>query len=128
MDPRSLARLHAAGRIVTGAALTLAPGLAGRTWIGRAAGTAGAQVAITAMGARDLALGVGELRALASPDPGAATPWLLAGAFADAADLIATLRARDELPLPSVAGATALATTAIALAAWLHHELPRAAA
>jgi hypothetical protein len=128
VDARSLARLHAAGRIVTGAALTVAPGLAGRTWIGRAAGTAGARVALTAMGARDLGLGLGELRALSSPRPrAAAAPWLVAGAFADATDLIATIRARHALPLASVAGVTALASTGVALAAWLHHELPRAA-
>jgi hypothetical protein len=80
----------------------------------------------TAMGARDVAIGLGELRALASRRPGAATPWLTAAALADAADLTATLRARDELPALGVAGVTVLATGAIALAAWLHARLPRA--
>jgi hypothetical protein len=124
MDPRSLARRHAFGRIAIGGALAVAPGLAARGWIGPAAASAGTRVMTTAMGARDLAIGLGELRALDGRRPGAAAPWIMAAALADAADLTATLRVRDELPKLGVAGVTILATGAIALAAWLHHELP----
>jgi hypothetical protein len=125
MDPRSLARRHAYGRIAVGAALTVAPGIAARVWIGRPAATAGTRVMTTAMGARDVAIGVGELRALSSLRPGAAAPWLTAAALADAADLVATLRARGDLPPLGVAGVTVLAAGAIGVAAWLHTQLPR---
>ena len=124
MDPRSLARRHAIGRIAIGGALAVAPSLAARGWIGPAAASAGTRVMTTAMGARDVAIGLGELRALDARRPGAAAPWIMAAALADAADLTATLRVRDELPKLGVAGVTILATGAIALAAWLHHELP----
>jgi hypothetical protein len=126
MDPHRLARRHAYGRIAVGGALALAPGVAARVWIGRTAATPGGRVMTTAMGARDVAIGLGELRALSSRRPGAVTPWLTAAAIADAADLAATLRARDDLPRLGVAGVTAMATGAIALAAWLHRRLPRA--
>jgi len=34
MEPRALALAHARGRMLVGAAFVLAPGLAGRLWIG----------------------------------------------------------------------------------------------
>jgi hypothetical protein len=121
MDPRAAAQQHAAGRAVVGAALTLAPGIAARAWIGRDAAAPGAQVVTTAMGARDLAIALGALRAIRAGR--GARPWLLAGVLADAADLVATLRARDALPATAVAGVSALAAGSAAAGAWLARAL-----
>jgi hypothetical protein len=121
MNARSIAMQQAAGRAVVGAALAVAPGVVARGWIGRDASRPGAQVVTTAMGARDLgiALGIaGSLRAGRG-----ARPWLLAGALADAADLAATLRARDSLPAVAVAGVGALAAGSALVGAWLAREL-----
>ena len=121
MDARAAAQQHAAGRAVMGAALTLAPGIAARTWIGRDAAAPGAQVVTTAMGARDVAIGIGALRAIRAGM--GARPWLLAGVLADTADLVATLRARDALPTSAVVGVSALAAGSAAVGAWLARTL-----
>jgi hypothetical protein len=122
MDARDIALQQAVGRAVLGAALTVAPGIAARGWIGRDAAAAGTQVVTTAMGARDLGLALGLIRALRTASP--ARPWLLAGVLADVADLAATLRARDALPSASVVGIGALAAGSAAVGAWLAQRLP----
>jgi hypothetical protein len=123
MNPRALATQQAAGRAVVGAALALAPGLAARGWVGRrSASDPGTQVVTTAMGARDLAIAAGVAGALRAGR--GARPWLLAGALADAADLVATLRARDALPAPAVAGVGAVAAASAALGVWLAQRTP----
>src|SRR4051794_41953535 len=73
------------------------------------------------MGARDLAIGLGALAGLR--DGRGARPWLLAGTLADAADLVATLRARDALAPTAVVGIAALAAGATAGGLWLAPEL-----
>ncbi len=84
------------GRIIIGAALTLAPRLTGRGWLGDHAKQPAAAVAIRSLGARDVAIGVGLLRALdTGADP---RPWFLASAAADAADAVGTLLAWKHLP------------------------------
>jgi hypothetical protein len=104
------------------AALTFAPGIAARSWIGRDAAAPGAQVITTAMGARELAIALGVLRAIRAGR--GARPWVLAGVLGDTADLIATLRARDALPAGAVVGVGALAAGSAAVGAWLARALP----
>jgi len=123
MDPRTLASAQALGRVGMGAALTLAPGRVGRVWIGRAGARPGARVLTTAVGARDVALGLGLAAALRSGrEPG---PWLSAAALSDAADLVATLRARGSIPAPAALGVGALAGGSVALGLYLRRALDR---
>jgi len=121
VDARTLARLQALGRVVVGATLTLAPERAGTAWIGRDASRPATQVAISAFGARDLAIGLGA--AYAAGQGHGARPWLRAGVLADTADLAATLRARDHLSPLAVAGVGALAAGSALLGFWLTREL-----
>ena len=88
---------YAALRIVYAAGLLAAPGRIAKPWLGDGAAGAAGSVALRGLGARDGALAVGAIVALASG--GSARPWLAACAASDAADLIATLVADgDELP------------------------------
>lgn len=116
MEPRTIARVIAAGRLGFGALLVGAPGVAARSWVGAAGDTAGAQTVATGLGARDLALAAG---VLASLERGGARPWLIASAFADLGDLAATLRFRRDIPASSVAALIAIAGGAAAVGAWL---------
>jgi hypothetical protein len=117
-SPRDLARIQALGRVAAGTALVVAPRLVATAWLGaRTARRPGTGVVTTALGARDLALGVGQARALAQGH--GATPWIMAGAFADGVDLVATLRARRDLPAAGVASIVAMAGGSTALGLWL---------
>ena len=121
MDARTLARLQALGRVAIGAALTLAPERVGAGWIGEDASRPATQVAISALGARDLAIGLGA--AYAAGQGHGAGPWLRAGILADATDFAATLRARDHLSPLAVVGVGALAAGSALLGLWLSREL-----
>jgi hypothetical protein len=121
VDVRALARLHAFGRVAMGAALTLAPGRIARAWVGSAADGPGPRVVVSAMGARDFAIGVGAARSLGQGF--GARPWLRAGVLADATDLIATLRARSDLPRSSVVGVGALAAGSTLLGIYLQRAV-----
>ena len=121
MDARSLARLHALGRVAVGTGLTLAPRRAGAAWLGRDARRPATQVATRALGARDLAIGLGT--AYAAGQGYGARPWLLAGILADAADLVGTLRARHELPALAVPGVALVAGGSVLLGLWFSSEL-----
>jgi hypothetical protein len=121
VDARTLARSHALGRIVVGGALTLAPRLAGSGWMGRDSGRPATQVAISALGARDLAIGLGT--AHAAGQGYGARPWIWAGVLADATDLAATLRARDALPAFNVAVVGLVAGGSVLAGLWLRREL-----
>jgi hypothetical protein len=110
---RNLVTGLALGRIVVGAVMLINPEASVRTWIGRrAASYSGTQTITRAFGARDLSLGAGALAALVTGRD--ARDWVIAGAFADVADLGATLAA-DDLPLAGRLGVAALAGTAIAV-------------
>ena len=74
-----------------------------------------------ALGARDLALGLGT--AYTAGQGHGARPWLLAGVLADAADLAATLRARDDLPPAAVAAVTVIAGGSTLLGLWFQAAL-----
>ncbi|MGA3149155.1 MAG: hypothetical protein ABSF33_17025 [Acidimicrobiales bacterium] len=104
---QTLARLIASGRVAVGLAAVTAPTLMARPWIGDAsAGTASRLLART-MGGRDLALGIGALRALSVSDQ-EARPWVALGGTADAVDALATAIAFRSLPRRSRWGILAL--------------------
>lgn len=121
MDARTLARQSALGRVVVGAGLTLAPGLAGKGWFGHDSRRPATEVAIRALGARDLAIGLGT--AYTTGQGYGARPWLLAGVLADATDLAATLKARDDLRPFAVALVGAVAGGSALLELWFSREL-----
>jgi hypothetical protein len=111
----------AANRVAFGAAYLLAPGRTGCSWIGKLAEREPTRVFTRALGARDLALGVGALRALLRREPAEARNWMAAHAVADGTDLAATMAARKSLPPQGLrfASAMAAASTAIAITGML---------
>jgi hypothetical protein len=126
MDPvRLLGAALAVNRIGYGAQLLVQPCEAQTSWIGRAARKPGTQVMIRSQAARDVALGLGALWALAGPGRGARA-WFLAHALADAVDTGATLAARDRLPRRRARFALTVGggSTAIALAAAARTDNP----
>jgi hypothetical protein len=105
----------AAGRIAVGVALTVAPGTAGRRWIGPSATDPSVKVMTRAMGARDLALGFGTLRAIEDGAP--LRTWAVLGVLSDGVDAVATLLALRRLgrgALPVLATATLAAVAGVA--------------
>jgi len=121
VDARTLTRLHALGRVALGVGLTVAPRALTAAWLGRAAGRPATQVPVRALGARDLAIGLGT--AYAAGQGYGARPWLWAGILADASDLAATLRAREDLPAVGVAAVAAMAGGSVLLELWLSAQL-----
>ncbi len=121
MDAVDVAKAHAAGRVLVGLGLTVAPGLAGAGWIGPLSGKRPVTVFSRALGVRDAVMGLGALRS--AGEDGAMRPWLLAGLAADVVDTAASLESRNEMPRagqilgPAVAGGSAL------LGAWLVAKL-----
>jgi len=94
MTANILGYILAAARALFGVGFLVAPKDTIQGWIGkRHARTEGAQLLTRAVGARDLAMGLGALGALAS-GKGAARGWLAAGALADVCDAGATATAR----------------------------------
>lgn len=109
---RTLVKLIAAGRVLIGTALTLAPRQAARGWLGDAAEDPATQVAVRALGARDLALGLGVLLAIRrgrSP-----RGWVEAGILSDGVDAVATLAAWRYLPRTGRAMTLVVASGAVA--------------
>jgi hypothetical protein len=120
VQARDLALANARGRMAIGAALVLAPRLAGPMWIGDEAERPAVKVLARAVGARDVALGLGIAVAL---DRGAPVRgWLEGAALADGVDLAATLLARDSIPsgarraVALIAGGSLVACAALARA------------
>ncbi len=118
MEPRDLALSNARGRMAIGAALVLAPRLAGPMWIGREANSRAVKVLARGLGARDVALGLGTAVALDRGGP--VRGWLEGAALADAVDLVSALLAGDAIPAGKrrgvvlVAGASLIACAALA--------------
>ena len=111
IDHRHVARLLATGRVGLGVLLFLRPRSA-RSWIGEVVDQPGGRVAVRALAARDLVIGLGVLRAL---DRGESIrPWLAFSATADLADTTATLGAIRRLPRGAL-GALALAAGSAAI-------------
>jgi hypothetical protein len=93
---RDLALLNARIRMAVGASLVLAPRLIGPMWIGDGANRPVVKMMSRALGARDLALGLGTAVALDRGKP--VRGWLEGAALSDGADLVATLLAGDSIP------------------------------
>jgi hypothetical protein len=105
---RILAGLISLGRLFFGVAFIAQPNLMERAWIGKQARLPGAQLLTRAVGARDLALGLGGLQALTRND-GSARPWLAAAAVCDAVDFGATWTAGRGIPRQARTGVLAIA-------------------
>ena len=118
------AKAVAAGRVALGLTALAWPSGPARPWVGEGADDLAARAFGRALGARDLALGLGALAALQRPaaDPGSASAWVAAGALSDALDVAASLSAWRELPrvgrwlVVASAGGAALAGAAGAVA------------
>ena len=112
----------AAGRVALGVTALVWPSVPARPWVGAAADGVAARVFGRALGARDLALGLGALAALQDPEAGSARAWVAAGALSDALDVVASVSSWDELPritrwlVAASAGGAALAGAAGSLA------------
>jgi hypothetical protein len=119
VDHRQLVRALAAGRVAVGAALTVAPGLTGRTWIGPVARQREVKVVVRAMGGRDLAMGLGTLQALERG--GDVRSWVVLSAACDAVDTAATLLAIRRLGPRAVPVLLTAAAAAVAGAASADH-------
>ena len=113
MDSRSVARIQALGRVAIGGALIAAPAAVGAAWMGAPSRSPATRVALTAVGARDLAIGLGTALALGGGE--SARGWLIAGTLADAIDLAATLKFREDLPRGGAVGVGLLAGGSAAL-------------
>jgi len=123
---RTLATALAVNRVAFGMSFLGAPARAGRLWIGRsAARRPESRVFARALGARDIALGLGALRALREGDDAAARAWLAGHALSDGADLVATLAAGRELPAGPAAFAVAVAGASTAIGAAAAMKLGR---
>ncbi len=98
-SPRALSALLAAGRVGAGAGLLVAPAAFGRRWLGTPAETPGGGVAVRALGARDLTLGVLTAASLSGRlAPSTAPALVAASGFCDLADGAALLAARRDVP------------------------------
>jgi len=114
----------AAGRVALGLAALAWPTVPARPWVGTTADDLAIRVFGRALGARDLALGLGALSARQRRvgDVGSASAWVAAGALSDALDVAASVRSWRELPrmgrwlVAASAGGAALIGVAGALA------------
>lgn len=117
LDDRMLARGLAASRIGLGVVLLAAPGLT-RHWLTDDGRKPAMKAMARGLAGRDLALGVGTLRAMERND-GSARAWLEAGMIADAADALGLVLAWRHLPR----GVRAIATGSAVGAALLGRRL-----
>jgi hypothetical protein len=118
----------AAGRVALGLTALAMPSVPARPWTGAGDDDLSARVFGRALGARDLALGLGALGALRAASPGqaastgSARSWVAAGALSDTLDVAVSLAAWPELPrvarwlVAASAGGAALLGAAGALA------------
>jgi hypothetical protein len=113
---RILAGVISFGRLVFGVAFIARPTLMEASWIGKQARLPGAQVLARAVGARDVALGLGGLQAVARDD-GSTRPWLAAAAICDAVDFGATLAAGRGIPRKARTGVLTIAAVFSVLSA-----------
>jgi len=89
VDDKQKAMVFGAIRFGVGSALVLAPGFAGRVWVGPGADGPGSKVFARALGARDVLLGLRTMTAVRSERE--AKHYLVSGYAADAADVAATV-------------------------------------
>ena len=121
MEARDQALLNARGRMAIGAVLVLAPRLAGPMWIGSDADRRAVKLLARAVGARDVALGLGT--AVAIDRGGPVRGWLEGAALADAVDLVATLLAGDSIPKGKRRAVALIATASLVTCAALARAL-----
>jgi hypothetical protein len=129
---RYAATAVAAGRVGLGVAALAWPSVPARPWVGSSADELGAQVFGRALGARDLALGLGALAAVRKTpdDPWSAGAWFAAGALSDALDVAVTAATWSRLPrftrwlVAASAGGAAVGGAAGALAVLLECTSP----
>jgi len=95
--PVRLAQVVALGRIGIGCTALVAPTRMARPWIGGAATGPEVRLLARTMGGRDLALGIGALRAL-GVDGAEARRWVALAGLADAVDATVTVLAFRRLP------------------------------
>src|ERR1700741_3225160 len=95
---RILGLLVSFGRFLFGVTFIAKPQLMEQVWIGKQARLPGAQLLARGVGARDLAVGLGGMQALARGDGTSARPWLAAAAVCDVVDLGATIAAGRTIP------------------------------
>jgi hypothetical protein len=117
----------AAGRVAIGVTALAWPAAPSRPWVGAAADDLAARVFGRALGARDLALGLGALAALQGQDA-SASAWVAAGALSDTLDVVASLASWRELPRIGrwlVAGSAAAAALTGAAGARVLRPNPR---
>ena len=122
MDDRSAALTLALGRAALGAVLLATQVRINTGWVGPDAARPGARVLGRAVGARDLALGLGAAVALRQGLP--ARPWLLAGLIADLGDLGSTIGERSSMPRNGLIGVGALAGGSALIGGWLAQRVP----
>ena len=117
---RQLILAYSAGRIAFGLALLGPASWAASRWIGPDAERRPVGVAMRGLAVRDVAVAAGAIDAVRRD--GAVTPWLVAAAACDVADIAISLAAGDSLPksarwgTPALAGSSAAAGAALALA------------
>lgn len=120
MDIETRANLLGALRLGIGASLAVAPGFAGRIWIGPGADDRGARVIARALGARDMLVGARILQA--GRDKEDVGDWLRLGYRFDAASAVASLVATKHLSpwrrvaMPLIAGTVGAIGYAVAQA------------
>lgn len=95
MDARERTLWHARGRMLVGAAFVLAPGLAGRAWIGGEAARRPVKVLARAFGVRDFVLGLGVAMTLDRRSE--LRGWIQAGIASDAVDTCASTLAGSSI-------------------------------
>ena len=127
---RILAGLISIARFCFGVVFISRPKIMDEAWIGRQARLPGAQVLTRAVGARDLALGLGGVQAAVRND-GSARQWLGAAAICDAVDFGATYAAGRKIPgsartsvMAIAAGSTVLSLIVAAGSSRNGHEEP----
>lgn len=96
LEPREIATLLSGTRLALGALLFLMPSKSAKLWSDDGGNSSAAVVASRGMGARDMALGLGGLLALANDKP--ARGWLEAAAFSDLLDAVSTALSFRRLP------------------------------
>ncbi len=129
---RYAATAVAVGRVGLGVTALAWPSVPARPWVGASADELSAQVFGRALGARDLALGLGALAAVrkAPGDPWSAGAWFAARALSDALDTAVTVAAWPRLPrftrwlVAASAGGAAVGGAAGALAVLLECTSP----
>ena len=110
------------GRIALGVVVFAAPTLPTRPWVGTDAGRASTRTLARALGARDVALGLGTVLAQRHRSP--VRGWLEASALADIGDVAATLAGWGSRPRLGRLGVLAAAAGGAVACSCMAREVP----